>query len=107
LRNTLWLDLLHPFTTVKNLYLSKNSAPRIAAALKVLVGDRTTEVLPTLQNIYLEELEPSGAVQVGVWAVRRHTTGHQSPNSSFSLGQLEGGQDSELLVDDTVMLLSH
>jgi hypothetical protein len=64
---------------VRNLYISKNSAPRIAAALKVLVGDITTEVLPTLQNIFLEELEPSRAVQEGVgrFVAARQVIGHQ------------------------------
>jgi hypothetical protein len=56
--NTLWLDLLHPFTAVKNLYLSKEFVPRIAPALQELVGGRTTEVLPTLENIFLERSAP-------------------------------------------------
>jgi hypothetical protein len=57
--NPLWLALLHPFTAVKNLYLSKEFATRILPALQELVGGRTVEVLPTLQNIFLEELKPS------------------------------------------------
>jgi hypothetical protein len=65
--NTLWLELLHPFTAVKKLYLSKELAPRVVPALKELVEGRTTEVLPTLQNIFLEELQPSGPVQDGIW----------------------------------------
>ena len=61
IENTLWLQLLLPFTAVKNLYLSKESAPRIAAALQELVGARITEVLPILQNVFVKGLEPSGA----------------------------------------------
>ena len=57
--NTLWLELLHPFTAVKNLYLSREFVPRIAPALQELVGGRTTEVLPNLENIYLEGFQPS------------------------------------------------
>ncbi|KAF8485882.1 hypothetical protein DFH94DRAFT_808071 [Russula ochroleuca] len=64
--NMLWLELLHPFTAVKNLYLSKQVAPRIVPALQELVGDRTTEVLPTLLNIFLERPQPSGPVQEGI-----------------------------------------
>jgi hypothetical protein len=41
-------------------------APRIVAALQELVGARSMEVLPTLQNIFLEELQPSDPVQEGV-----------------------------------------
>jgi hypothetical protein len=55
---TLWLHLLLPFTAVKNLYLSKEFAPIIAGALQKLVGTGITEVLPSLRNIFVEELEP-------------------------------------------------
>jgi hypothetical protein len=61
--NMLWLELLHPFAAVKNLYLCKKIVRRIAPALQELVGDRTTEVLPTLENIFLEGHWPSGTLQ--------------------------------------------
>ena len=62
IEDTLWLQLLFPFIRVKNLYLSKEFAPIIAAALQELVGGGITEVLPGLQNIFIEQLrvEPSG-----------------------------------------------
>ena len=53
----LWLELLQPFTAVKKLYLCQKVAPFILPALQELVGARTTEVLPTLQNIFLEDLQ--------------------------------------------------
>ena len=65
--NTLWLELLQPFTGVKNLHLSEEFASRIMPALQELVGERSTEVLPTLQNVFLQELEPSGTVQAAIW----------------------------------------
>jgi hypothetical protein len=55
--STLWLRLLLPFTAVKNLYLSEEFAPGIASALQEPVGSRITEVLPRLQNIFVEELD--------------------------------------------------
>ena len=64
--NTLWLEVLHPFAAVKNLYLCEKIAPRIAPALQELVGARTTEELPALENIFLEGLQPSGPVQDGI-----------------------------------------
>ena len=64
--NTEWLDLLLPFTAVKNLYLSVDFTQRIAPALQELTGERTTEVLPTLQNIFLEGFQPSEPVQEGI-----------------------------------------
>ena len=51
IENALWLELLLPFTAVENLYLFKDFAPGIAAALHELVEGRITEVLPSLQNI--------------------------------------------------------
>ena len=57
--NTRWLELFLPFTLVKDLYLSKGFAPGIATALQGLVGERITEVLPSLQNIFVEGLETS------------------------------------------------
>jgi hypothetical protein len=65
IENIEWLELLLPFTVVKNLYLSKQFAPRIAPALQELSGGRT-EVLPTLQNIFLEGFQPSEPVHEGI-----------------------------------------
>ena len=57
-----WLELLHPFTAVKNLYLSREFVPRIAPTLQRLVGERVTEVLPNLENILVEDFHESGSV---------------------------------------------
>jgi len=78
IENTLWLELLLPFTVVKNLYLSKEFAPGIAAALQELAGVRITEVLPSLQNIFVEGLEPSGPFQenIGKFVIARQLSGH-------------------------------
>ena len=57
MENVLWLELLLPFTAVTNLYINTEVAPRIAATLQELVGDRIPEVLPSLQNIFVEGLE--------------------------------------------------
>jgi hypothetical protein len=76
--NAQWLQLLQPFTSVKNLYLSEEIAGRIVPALQELVGDRATEVLPTLENIFLEEGQRSGPVQEGIQQVVavRQATNH-------------------------------
>ena len=78
IENTLWLELLLPFTAVKNLYLSKEVAPGIAATLEELVGSRITEVLPRLQNIFVEGLEPSGPFQkkIGRFVAKRQLSDH-------------------------------
>ena len=66
IENTLWLQFLLPFTAVKNLYLSKEFAPDIAPALEELVVGGITEVLPRLQNIFVEWFEPSGPFQKNI-----------------------------------------
>ncbi len=53
-----WLELLSPFTTVKELFLSNGAVHRIAPALRV-AGREIQEVLPTLKHIGLEVNHPS------------------------------------------------
>jgi hypothetical protein len=76
--NTLWWQLFLPFTAVKDLYISKQFAPGIAAALQELVGGTITEVLPGLQNIFVESLERSGPFQesIGQFVAARQLSGH-------------------------------
>ena len=56
-----WLELLHPFAAVENLYISEEFVPCIVSALQELVGGRTTEVLPTLQIYFLRGPPTIGA----------------------------------------------
>jgi len=51
---------------VKNLYLSKGIASRIATALQEITGGGTTGVLSALQNLYLGGFQPSEPVQEGI-----------------------------------------
>jgi hypothetical protein len=76
--NVPWLELLRPFGTVKNLYLSEDFAPHIVPALQELVGERSTEVLPTLQNIFLGGRRRPGPVQEGIrqFVATRQVAGH-------------------------------
>ena len=76
--STLWLELLHSFSAVKNLYLSKEVAPHVVPVLQEHVGGSTTEVFPSLQNIFLEDLQPSRIVQEGVeqFVATRQVTSH-------------------------------
>ena len=62
-----WRELLYPFTSVKNIYISDEFALGIGPALQELVkGRAATEVLPTLENIFLKGLKSSGHVQEGI-----------------------------------------
>jgi hypothetical protein len=73
-----WLGLLRPFTAVTNLYLSEEFQPSMAPALQQLVGGRTMEVLPSLQNIFLANCEQSGPSQeaIGPFLAARQHLGH-------------------------------
>jgi hypothetical protein len=88
------LEIFHRFTALKNLYLSKVLALRIAPALQKLVGGRVTEVLPALQNLYLEGLEPSGHIQeaIGKFISARQLSGHPM---TVSLWVRDSERDSE------------
>ena len=77
--STLWLDVLRSFVAVKNLYLSDEFVPSVARALQELVGGRMTDVLSTLENIFLEGFQPtSGPLHEGIekFVSARRLTGH-------------------------------
>lgn len=77
IENGQWLDLLRPFNRVEDLYLSWIITYSIAPALQELVGERSTEVLPGLQSLFLE-LPRSQLVQdvVGQFIAARQLSGH-------------------------------
>jgi len=84
IENTLWLELLLPFPAVKNLYLPKDFAPGIAAALQEVVG---TEVLPSLQKMFVKGLEPSGPFRenIGKFVAARELSGHSVTISGIDI----------------------
>ena len=49
-----WLDLLGPFIALEDLYLSRELSPHIVPALHKILEEGTVEVLPSLQNLFLE-----------------------------------------------------
>jgi hypothetical protein len=69
-----WLEVLHPFTAVKYLYLSDGFTSRIAPSLQDLAG----EALPSLQNLLLSSLFLPGHVRraIGKFVARRQLAGH-------------------------------
>ena len=69
----IWLEIFHPFANVKNLYISKTFVRCIALALQELVRERVTDVLPTLESLFVEELPPSG---LGEFIAVRRLLGH-------------------------------
>ena len=55
-----WLELLYPFTSVKELELSDGLVSLVAPALQELAGESVTEVLPMLRHLHFDERELSG-----------------------------------------------
>jgi len=104
-----WLDLLRPFTSVKNLGLSKDSVPFVAPALQELSGERVTEVLPTLENHFLERPQPSGPVKeaIGKFIAARQLAGfpvtvhYRDRASNDELVSDSEGEDSDSEVEDS------
>ena len=76
--NSKWLELFRPFTAVKGLYLSRELVPCIAATLQGLAGERVTEVLPALQELFVEGIHPSGSDQKAFepFLAARRLSGH-------------------------------
>jgi hypothetical protein len=63
---------------VKNLYISQDFTSLITPALQELDGERVTEVLPTLETIFLEGSLQSGPVQKAIeqFVAARQLAGH-------------------------------
>ena len=74
-----WLELLHPFTAVKDLYLSKEFALYIVPALLRSVGEGVTEVLPALRNLFFESIpSPRPVEEISrQFVAARRLSGHQ------------------------------
>jgi hypothetical protein len=76
-----WRELLHPFTAVKKVTLQfEHSVRLIAPALQELSGERPTEVLPALQNLFFctDDWRPSGPVKEAIeqFIAARQISGH-------------------------------
>ena len=88
IENIEWLELLLPFTAVKYLYLSKEIAPHIAPALQGMAGGGTTEVLSSLQNLYLEGFDRSLSAQEGI---KRFISARQLTNRPVAISAWRKG----------------
>jgi len=53
-----WLGVFHLLTSLQSLYVSKRLVPHVAAALQELTEGRVMEVLPVLDNLFLEGFQP-------------------------------------------------
>jgi hypothetical protein len=83
-----WLEICHPFTAVKNLYISEQFAQHIASALQEPVGEGVTDSLPALESLYLEERQPPGPAQEAIrkFVAARAFSGHPIAVSQWDRG---------------------
>jgi hypothetical protein len=86
IENSQWLELFHPFTAVKDLYLSRELAPNIARALQEPVGEGVTDVLPALETLFLDETLPSVQEAIGQFVSARKLAGHLIAVSRWERG---------------------
>jgi hypothetical protein len=79
IENLQWLELLHPFTSVKQLALYNNKIViLVARALQELAGERVTDVLPALQSLVLIRSLGSGPTKnaIAQFVAARQISGH-------------------------------
>jgi hypothetical protein len=85
-----WLEVLNPFTALKDLHVSREFLPRISSVFQELAGERVTEVLPALQSLFLEELHSSGPDQE---AIEKFVTARQLAGHPIAVSHWDGEQD--------------
>jgi hypothetical protein len=64
--STQFLEFFRPFTATRSLYVPESLGPIIASALQELIGERATEVLPNLRDIFLERSAETGSIQEAI-----------------------------------------
>ena len=64
MENAHWLGLLRPFSSVKDLVLFDDLVKSVAPALRELTGERVSESLPALKNLFLKGSCPSAPSQL-------------------------------------------
>ena len=78
MENAEWIELLQPFTCVKDLVLSERFVPLVVPSLQELDEERVTQTLPVLQDLSLEGPQSSGAIREAMetFIAARQLSGH-------------------------------
>ncbi|KAH9992503.1 hypothetical protein BJV74DRAFT_950974 [Russula compacta] len=73
-----WIELLEPFISVQSLSVFGELSPLVAHALQELSARRTTEVLPALRRLFLEQPSPSVSMweDIELFIARRQHSNH-------------------------------
>jgi hypothetical protein len=86
MENALWLDLLRPFTAVKNLDLSRELGERVTPTMQDLAGESVTVVLPALQHLSVDGCSGIGLHPIQLLAAARRLISARRVASASSLG---------------------
>jgi hypothetical protein len=60
---TQFLELFQPFSALRSLYITKSLLWFVVPALQELAGERATDVLPNLRDLFLERSETFGSTR--------------------------------------------
>ena len=91
-----WLVLFRLFTAVRTLQISRELQPVIVPALQEFTGERTMQVLPVLDSLYLEEYQPSGSDQQ---AIEPFIVARQYSNHPVAVHSWEGPGLPDIRID--------
>jgi hypothetical protein len=103
IENSQWLELLHPFTGVKDLYMPSGLTRHIAPALQELVGERLTEVLPALQTVFLEKLSDGPVPE----AIGQFVAARRLANHPVAVSRWEDKGTSGCMLPSAILLYRH
>jgi hypothetical protein len=93
-----WMELLLPFTNVKNIFLAEDVALHVITTLQGFCGEEVTQVLPTLRSLLIKGLQPSGLTQE---AVESFVAAYQCFGHSVAIHHWEEGSDMEYSPDES------
>jgi hypothetical protein len=96
---TEWRDLLNPFVSVTELFLTRDIALRVGHVLQNLSMEEATEVLPEIQDIYLKGVEPFGPAQdaIGKFVAARQLAGHLV--ELYNMEEISRAEELEMVGD--------
>jgi len=97
-----WLGLLRPFVSVKSLYMSDRLGSIVGEVLEKVTGERVTEVLPALKNLFIKGIWPSEET-MPTFVSARQLYDHPIVVQRWE----KEDSDSEIAADDNLLRVLH
>lgn len=92
-----WEELLCPFTDVRNIFLAEDLGVHITTILQGRIGERVTQVLLTLQSLFIKGVQSSGSTRK---AAESFVTARQRFGHPVSIHRWEES-DTEYIPDES------